>query len=352
MLYEGIIRPILFALSRNDAEEAHDLAILFAKNIQQSEALLQLIGLWYGANRNPEPAVVAGIPFPNRVGLAAGFDKQAEILPLIEALGFGFAEVGTVLPRVQHGSQRPRVFRIPGEQALINRMGFNSHGSYIVNANLRKASEFVSIPVGLSVGKMKETPNEDAVQDYIDVWGWLRAYAAYGVGNISSPNTPDLRDLQGGKYLLNFVEKLVRAEAGFAAATKKDPKPIAIKLAPDLSDYEVDESIDACEVGGARMLIVANTTLTRPLKNPSAAAAKEAGGMSGRQIYPRSRSVFLRARKRTNLPIIYVGGLDSYDKVKQVREDGADLVQLNTGLIYKGPSLVSKARRAAHRKVV
>jgi dihydroorotate dehydrogenase len=348
MLYKGLIRPILFAMSKDDAEKAHELAIRAAKKIQGNEGLLRLIALWYGANRNPEPVTVAGIPFPNRAGLAAGFDKQGEMLPLIQALGFGFAEIGTVLPHPQKGSERQRLFRIPKEEALVNRMGFNSDGKHNVACNLRAHQPHISIPIGISVGRRKETPNEEAVEDYIKAWEWLRPHAAYGVGNISSPNTAGLRDLQGGKYLFNFVDMLVSAEAKMAAKANEEPKPIAIKLAPDLSDYEIDESVDACERGGASMLIVGNTTLKRPLKTPSVAAAQEAGGMSGRQIYYRSRSVFLHARKRTSLPIIYVGGLDRYERVKQVREDGADLVQLYTGLIYKGPSLISKARRAAY----
>ncbi|HUD02447.1 MAG TPA: quinone-dependent dihydroorotate dehydrogenase [Candidatus Paceibacterota bacterium] len=342
-----IVRSILFALSQDDAEKAHTLTIQAAKIIQTQPFLLKLVAWWFEANKNPRPATVAGITFPNRMGLAAGFDKEAEIVLLLQALGFGFVEVGTVLPAVQQGNERPRLFRIPQEQAIINRMGFNSRGVHHVLSNLQQQQRRLTIPVGVSLGKMKQTLNENAVQDYIFVWTCLRRYAAYAAANISSPNTPGLRELQGSKYIERFVRELVEAERGFASQSGEQQKPMLIKLAPDLTESELRETIGACEGAGASGFIIGNTTLSRPLKEPHSPVAKEAGGLSGNPLYPLTLAKFKVARKVTKLPIIFVGGLNSKKRFEEVFKEGADLVQIYTGLIYQGPALVSAARSAA-----
>jgi dihydroorotate dehydrogenase len=318
-----------------------------AKLAQAEPHVLQLIAWWFEASKNPQPTIVAGITFPNKVGLAAGFDKNGEILPFLQALGFGFVEIGTVLPYPQKGNERPRLFRIPGEEVLINRMGFNGEGAVVVARNLERYCRTMTIPVGINFGKMKGTPNEDAVGDYINVWKRLRIYGAYGVANISSPNTPGLRELQGSKYIERFVRELVEAEHDFAGQAGEWQKPMFIKLAPDLSYSELAETIGACESAGASGFIIGNTTLDRPLKEPHSPFAKEAGGLSGNPLFHITWNKFRCTRLHTTLPIIFVGGLDSAERVKAVFDEGADLVQLYTGLIYKGPRLISTARSVA-----
>lgn len=348
-MYRSLIRPILFALSTGDAEKAHTLAIRAAKAIQAHDNVLRLVESWYRAGQDCHCATVAGIIFPNKIGLAAGFDKNAEMLPLIQAFGFGFAEIGTVLPEFQEGNPRPRLFRIPQEETIINRLGFNSKGAVEVAQNLEAVRKKIHIPIGGSVGKMKGTSNEEAVRDYIQAWCCIRPYCAYAAVNISSPNTPGLRDLQGGRYIGALVHALVAAERIKAEACREKPKPILIKIAPDLTDAELEETTGACESAGASGFIVGNTSLTRPLRKPDAKVAKEAGGLSGKPIYYLNRGKFRLARRLTRLPIIQVGGLDTPDKVRQALDDGADLVQLYTGLIYKGPWLVSRARKVMHK---
>ena len=337
MLYEATVRPILFAMSQNDAEIAHTFAVQVAKLAQAEPHILRLIAWWFKASQNPRPATVAGITFPNRVGLAAGFDKHGEILPFLQALGFGFVGIGTVLPRYQKGNDRPRLFRIPEEQALINRMGFNSRGAEAVAQNLSAHCSRIRIPIGISLGKMRETPNEDAVQDYIDTWARLRTYSAYGVGNISSPNTPGLRELQSVRYIERFARELVGAERDFANQAGEKQKPLFFKLSPDLSYHELTETIGACESAGVSGFIVGNTTTTRPHANPNSPTPKEVGGMSGRPLYYITWHMFRLARQLTKLPIMFVGGLDSEERVEEAFDRGADLIQFLSALIYKGP---------------
>ncbi|MGC9602667.1 MAG: quinone-dependent dihydroorotate dehydrogenase [Minisyncoccia bacterium] len=347
MLYERIVRPILFALSRGDAEKAHILTVLAAKLAQGEPRVLRFIAWWFQAHHNPRPATVAGIIFPNRIGLAAGFDKEAEILPFLQALGFGFIEVGTVLPWAQKGNERPRLFRIPSEQAIINRMGFNSKGADAVAHNLEQHYRGITIPMGISLGKMRETLNEDAARDYIHVWECLRTYGVYGVANVSSPNTPGLRELQGTRYIEHFVQEIVGVERGFAKQAGEQQKPMFIKLAPDLTEGEIEDTMGACESAGASGFIIGNTTLCRPLKDSYSPIAKEAGGLSGNPLYPLTLAKFRQARKRTKLPLMFVGGIDSVKRTKEVFDEGADLVQIFTALVYQGPAFISVARKVA-----
>ena len=343
-MYKTIIRPLLFALSMNDAEEAHLLAVRAIKTMQKVPAVIHFIAAWYGANHNPRPATVCGIPFPNRVGLEAGFDKQAEMLPFLQALGFGFVEEGTVLPLPQSGQGRPRLFRLPEQNALINRFGFNSDGARMVRRRLSAVRQQIRIPIGISLGKMKDTPLEEAAEDSIKVLQLLRNYGEYHVVNISSPNTPGLRELQGKRYLERLVEEIVGAEQAEASANGENPKPVFVKFAPDLTLPEIDESLEAGIGGGASGFIIGNTTLTRPLWDKDSAFAKQAGGLSGEPLYPLTLKKFRYARKKTTLPLMFAGGLMSADRVKEARDSGADLVQLMTGFIYEGPNLVSAAR--------
>ncbi|MDO8548359.1 MAG: quinone-dependent dihydroorotate dehydrogenase [bacterium] len=339
----SILNRAFNAWAKGDAEEAHILAVRCIKTIQHVPPLLLLIAWWYEANRNPKPYSFCGITIPNRVGLAGGFDKQAEMVPFIQALGFGFTEVGAILPEPQYGNPRPRLFRLQEFEALINRFGFNSQGMREVSYNLTTTVSRVRIPVFISPGKMKDTPNDRAVEDYITVWKRLRSYGAICVANISSPNTPGLRDLQRKELLEGFITRLVEAEKTEASQLSEPPKPILIKFAPDLEEKELDEIAEALVHGGASGAVLGNTTSDRPFEHEH---AKEVGGLSGEPIYKKSREKFRYLRRKLpNMPMIYVGGINSGMRARMMIEEGADLVELMTGFIYQGPRLVLDARR-------
>jgi dihydroorotate dehydrogenase len=307
----------LFAL---EPEKAHQLAL----------NALRLAGR-SGPKLHPAAAVECmGLRFPNRVGLAAGFDKNATALDGLGALGFGFVEVGTVTPRAQAGQPRPRLFRLPTANALINRLGFPNDGAAVVAARLRHR-KYRGI-VGVNIGKNASTPTERALDDYVSCLRTVRQVADYVVVNVSSPNTAGLRDLQARKYLEPLLTALL---------DERGKVPLLLKVSPDLSDSELHDIAALLKSLPLDGVIATNTTLSR---HGVSEASAQAGGMSGVPLRPLAlRTVAaLRAQLGPDFPIIGVGGIDSTDSAREMRAAGADLVQVYTGLIYKGPALIRR----------
>ena len=328
-MYE-LLRPMLFALN---PETAHGLT-LYGLGVAQRSGFAHRIA----PAPDPLPVKVLGIDFPNPVGLAAGLDKNAAHLDALGALGFGFIEVGTVTPRPQHGNPRPRLFRLPAYQALINRLGFNNAGIDALVRNV-EASAYRGV-LGINIGKNRDTPNAKAFQDY--QFCMRRAYplASYLTINISSPNTAGLRDLQEADTLRQFIGQL-REEQEALAGRHGQRKPMLLKIAPDLDEAQMDAMAAVLEEAGVDGLICTNTTLDRAAVK-GASHATEAGGLSGRPLREPALRVLSGMRERLGeaIPIIGVGGiLDGADAAERM-DQGAHLVQIYTGMIYRGPGLV------------
>ena len=326
MIYRTFIQPLLFQL---DPEQSHDLA-LTSLGIA-GPVLAQLCPPLF------EPRLsmtVAGLRFPTPVGLAAGFDKAARALWAWPALGFGFVEVGTVTGRAQPGNPRPRVFRLPGDQALINRLGFNSPGADAMAerlAALRRGRPY-PIPLAVNIGRSRAASNEQAVDDYVYSFDRLQPHADFVVVNVSSPNTPGLRQLQMRDAIVPLLDALT------ARNRTLGEKPVFVKIAPDLTDAELDEVVEA--IGGrAHGIVATNTTLRRDgLANP---AREEAGGLSGRPLHAQAVRIVGRLRRLTGgrLPIIGVGGIFTAEDAYAMIKAGASLVELYTGFVFGGPAL-------------
>jgi dihydroorotate dehydrogenase len=290
---------------------------------------------------NPSPVQFAGLEFPNPVGLAAGFDKDAKHLDIFEALGFGHVEVGTVTPRPQSGNPKPRLFRLVKDRAIINRMGFNNEGMEAMAGRLenRKRGQML---LGINIGKNKDTPNEQAVDDYLLCFRRLYRFADYMVVNVSSPNTPGLRALQDKEPLTLLLRSLMNERAQLTEGEQR-PKPLLLKIAPDLSDEQLNE-IAALSIGtGIDGLVVNNTTLSRQgLRTPvKTIESIGAGGLSGAPLTKRADEVllYLQSRLPESFPMIGVGGIMTADDAHKRRASGAQLIQLYTGFIYGGPEL-------------
>lgn len=286
-----------------------------------------------------------GIDFPHRVGLAAGLDKDGRALRAWPLVGFGFVEVGTVTAFAQPGNPRPRLFRLPADEAVINRMGFNNDGSAALAARLERLGP-LPVPLGISIGKSKITPVESAVDDYLMSLRRLHRFADYVAVNVSSPNTPGLRSLQGTDALRRLVDALIDTSSRLAADDGRDV-PLVVKVAPDLTDSAVHELVDVCLEHGVRGVIAANTTVDRSILTTAGTVASEVGGLSGRPLLPRALEVVRAVREHAGrrLAVIGVGGIRSADDARRMVEAGADLVQLYTGLIYEGPGVLRAIRR-------
>ncbi len=281
---------------------------------------------------------VFGLDFPNPVGLAAGLDKDAVAFEQFGDLGFGFVEIGTVTPKPQPGNDKPRLFRLVKDEALINRMGFNNHGVKAAAERLKKRTNKRLI-IGGNIGKNKTTPNENAVDDYVVCFNELYEVVDYFVVNVSSPNTPNLRDLQEKEPLMNLLNTLQNLNQ-----TKSKPKPILLKIAPDLSDTQLDDIIDIVKQTKIAGVIATNTTISRSgLTYPEAEiSAIGMGGLSGKPLTKRSTEVirYLKQKSGNAFPVIGVGGIHSAKDALEKLDAGADLIQLYTGFIYEGPQLI------------
>jgi len=328
----ALARPFLFCL---DAERAHDLGLVSIETAYRTgfNALL-------AARPKPLPLDVFGIRFDNPVGLAAGLDKNGAHIDALAALGFGFVEVGTTTPRPQAGNPKPRMFRLPEREAVINRLGFNNEGVDALVRNAERA-KFAG-PLGINIGKNKDTPNERAVDDYLVCLERVYARASYVTINISSPNTQGLRDLQEEETLKRFVGTLRDAQEKLAARHGAR-KPMLLKIAPDLADGELDGVADVLLASGIDGLICTNTTIDRA---PVAGVrhADESGGLSGRPLFEKSTAVLRGMAKRLGgrIPLVGVGGIVEGKDAAAKIEAGASLVQFYTGMVYRGPALIGE----------
>ena len=340
LLPYAFARPFLFGL---DPEAAHDLALDSMARLQNTPAQC----LWQQA-RVADPVVVAGLNFPNRVGLAAGMDKNGRCIDGLGAMGFGFIEVGTVTPLAQPGNPKPRMFRLPQKRALINRLGFNNGGLEAFLANVQKSRSFRRAGgiVGLNIGKNAATPIERAVDDYLTGLAGVYPHADYVTINISSPNTKNLRALQSDEALGALLQAL-NTRKGELAQQHGKAVPMFVKIAPDLDEAQV--GVIAATLAQHRMdgVIATNTTIDRAAVK-GLQHAEEAGGLSGQPVFEASNRVIrlLRAALGPAYPIIGVGGVMSGADARAKRQAGADLVQIYTGLIYRGPGLVNEAAHA------
>ncbi|MEW5891839.1 MAG: quinone-dependent dihydroorotate dehydrogenase [Pseudomonadota bacterium] len=336
MDFYPLLRPLLFGF---DAETAHNLT-LGALKIARASGLLGLITQPVPAG----PRRVMGLDFPNPVGLAAGLDKNGECIDAWAALGFGFIEIGTVTPRPQPGNAKPRLFRLPRAQAIINRMGFNNAGIDVLLDNVRRAN-YRGI-LGINIGKNFDTPMENAVDDYLI--GLRKAYpaASYVTVNISSPNTKNLRDLQQGDELHHLLAAL-KAEQAHLADQHGKYTPIAVKIAPDLEPEQIREMAALFRRHQIDAIIATNTTLSRQGVE-GLPHADEAGGLSGLPVRERSTAVLAALQRELagEIPLIGVGGILSGDDALAKVTAGASLVQLYSGLIYRGPALIAECARA------
>jgi dihydroorotate dehydrogenase len=336
MLYE-LARPFLFAF---DAETAHDLTLA---GLRTAHALHLPVACTAPAG---EPVRVMGLDFPNRVGLAAGLDKNGECIEGLAALGFGHIEIGTVTPRPQAGNPKPRLFRLPLRQAIINRMGFNNHGVDALVANVKR-SAYKGI-LGINIGKNFDTPIERAVDDYLACLRKVYANASYVTVNISSPNTKNLRLLQGESELDGLLGPLKREQEALAQQHGRYV-PLALKIAPDLDEAQILTIADALKRHRIDAAIATNTTLSREGVE-HLAYADEAGGLSGAPVFEKATSVLgaLSGHLGNEIPLIGVGGVMDGQSARAKLEAGAQLVQIYTGLIYRGPALVKEAVAATN----
>lgn len=343
-LYSHAVKPALFRL---DPERAHEFGV-------DAMALLgrlpPLCGLLEWVNQLPpalhRPVACLGLQFPNAVGLAAGFDKNGRAWPAAAALGFGHVEIGTVTFHAQPGNPRPRAFRYPAEEAVINRMGFNNEGAAALAARLAKlpAPGRRPIPLGINLGKSKVASLDKATEDYLGSFRLLADHADYLVVNVSSPNTPGLRELQDAAWLQPLLAALV-AENMARTAAGKPRRPLLLKIAPDLSFPQIDAALGVIAALKLDGIIATNTTLARP---GALAAVNEPGGLSGAPVRRRSTEIINYISRATNgrLPIIGVGGIMDEAAAAEKLDAGATLVQLYTGLIYRGPFFAAEVARA------
>lgn len=337
----GLTRPFLFGL---DPEAAHELTLGSIARLQNTPAQC----LW-SQTRVDDPVTLAGLRFPNRIGLAAGLDKNGRCIDGLGAMGFGFIEVGTVTPKAQPGNPRPRMFRLPQADALINRLGFNNEGLDVFLANVQRARSFRAAGgmLGLNIGKNAATPIERAVDDYLLGLEGVFPLADYVTVNISSPNTQNLRSLQSDEALDALLGALVGRKAELAARHGGRHVPMFLKIAPDLDEAQIGVIAATLTHHGLDGVIATNTTIARDAVQ-GLPDAEQAGGLSGAPVREASNRVIraLRARLGPAFPIIGVGGVMSGADARAKREAGADLVQVYTGLIYRGPALVPEAAAA------
>ncbi|REJ61863.1 MAG: quinone-dependent dihydroorotate dehydrogenase [Bacteroidetes bacterium] len=337
-MYKGLIRPLLFLMN---AEQAHHFTFKTLKVLFQIPGVKAITSLFFGSLKGREKQVM-GLHFKNPVGLAAGFDKDAKLYNELSAFGFGFIEVGTLTPKPQDGNPKPRLFRIVEDEAVINRMGFNNGG--LDAAALRLAKKKTDIIIGGNIGKNKVTPNDVATSDYIKGVEALHDVVDYFVVNVSSPNTPNLRELQE-KEPLKALLKEVKAKNEALGA-----KPLMLKIAPDLTNGQLDDIVGIVNELKLSGVVATNTTISRAgLKaSQEKVAAMGAGGLSGKILRERSTEVvrYLRNKLSADIAIVAVGGIFTGKDAKEKLDAGADLVQVWTGFLYEGPAMVRRMLRS------
>ena len=333
-MYKKILRPLLFRLP---PERAHHVTFSLLRFLFYIPFVRSIFYLLYHKSHPSLEREVFGLRFKNPVGLAAGFDKDGKLFNQLGFMGFGFVELGTVTPLPQKGNAQPRLFRLPGDKALINRMGFNNEGVDKLYKRLRR--KYAPVLIGGNIGKNKDTPNAHAVEDYLICFEKLYDEVDYFAVNVSSPNTPNLRELQDKEPLTRILKALRDA-----ALRRSYYKPIVLKIAPDLTDGQLDDIVDIVRETGIDGVIAGNTTISREGLNSGAALLETcgAGGLSGAPLRVRSTEVIRYLHKRSGgaFPIIGVGGIHSPEDAMEKLEAGASLVQVYTGYVYEGPGLV------------
>jgi dihydroorotate dehydrogenase len=339
-MYRFFLRPLLFLFS---PESIHHTTFRILKFIGYLPGALALTRALFAQKNQRLERKILGLTFPNPVGLAAGFDKDALLIDELAAFGFGFIEIGTLTPKPQPGNDKPRLFRLPADQAIINRMGFNNKGAE--GAVKRLQNRKSKIIVGGNIGKNKVTPNEKAFEDYAQCFETLYPYVDYFVVNVSSPNTPNLRELQEKeplKKLLNSVQALNQL--------KERPKPILLKIAPDLNEDQLHDVVEILLETKTDGVIATNTTISREglVTSDEIISAIGNGGLSGKPLTKRATELilFLRSKLGKDFPIIGVGGIMTPEDAIEKLKAGADLVQIYTGFIYEGPGFVKRINRA------
>jgi dihydroorotate dehydrogenase len=332
-LYERLVRPLLFSL---DAEAAHHFTIASLRRASHFDFALRVLKRFAPPSK---PKTLFGVTFPNPVGLAAGLDKNGVALPAWAALGFGFIEIGTVTAMAQPGNPKPRIFRLPEQKGLINRLGFNNDGADAIAARLRglrESGRWPAVPVGINIGKSRTTPLERVTDDYLHSFRLLRDFADYITLNVSSPNTPGLRELQEPTALSRLLHA-IHGEPGPVA------KPIVVKISPDLSPAELEAMLATCEENGVAGVIATNTTLDH-----SAVPRKldEQGGLSGAPLRQKSTALVRSISANSKIPLIASGGICDAESAREKFDAGAHLLQLYTGFVYRGPSLLREIMEA------
>lgn len=326
-LFKKLLRPMLFRL---DAETAHETAMTFLRGGLGSEAAQSLAYRRYGYEF-PYAIERFGLKFKNPIGVAAGFDKNARVVNQLASLGFGFVEVGTVTLRPQRGNEKPRMFRLPKDEALINRLGFNNDGAEAVAERLSTLKR--KCVVGVNIGKNKDVPNEEAVENYLGTLDLVHQHADYIAVNISSPNTPNLRELQRVESLEELLGSLQKRNRELGL------KPLLVKIAPDLDEASIEAAVDVCQRHQAAGMIATNTTVSRDLLRTQGVSEFGPGGLSGRPVFEVSNQVISKIFRYTNgsMPVIGVGGVFSGETAMEKIASGACLVQAYTGFVYGGP---------------
>lgn len=338
-MYKTVVKPILF---RNDPEVIHYKVFNWLNLLLNNRFSKSLAKSFYQVEHLQLEKELFGLKFPNPIGLAAGFDKDAKLYEELACLGFGFIEVGTVTPKPQDGNPKPRLFRLPEDEALINRMGFNNGGvdEMIERLKNRNPNQII----GGNIGKNKVTPNNEAINDYVICFEKLFDYVDYFVVNVSSPNTPNLRELQDKEPLTKLLQTLQDKNNA-----KQKRKSILLKIAPDLTDEQLDDIVDIVITTKIDGVIATNTTIDRSsLKTTEAEVSKiGAGGLSGKPVRKRATEVvkYLATQSNKSFPIVAVGGVYTAEDAIEKIEAGADLVQIYTGFIYEGPSMVKRINK-------
>ena len=339
-MYKKIILPVLFLI---DPEKVHNIIFSSIKILFKFPFVKFLVSKFYIIDDSRLEKSLFGIKFKNPVGLAAGFDKNAQLYEELTSFGFGFIEIGTVTPKPQSGNPKKRLFRLVEDSAIINRMGFNNIGVEEVIENLKKNK---STLIGGNIGKNKITPNYLAIDDYVTSFNMLFDFVDYFVVNVSSPNTPNLRDLQEKEPLTKLINSLISINRN-----KKKPKPILLKIAPDLNNNQLLDIISIVKDTGLDGVIATNTTINR--NNLKSVNKNELGGLSGKPLTSRSTEVIKFISKNSNktIPIIGVGGINSVADALEKFDAGADLIQIYTGFIYEGPNLIRSINKALLNRV-
>jgi dihydroorotate dehydrogenase len=366
MLFKALVRPVLFRLSASDPEKAHHWIMKRLTFASHYPVLLKIIEAASAYKASTLERDVFGVHFPNPVGLAAGFDKNGIALPALAALGFGFIEAGTVTRYEQTGNERPRISRLSHNHALINRMGFPNDGADSIHERLVKLPR-PAIPIGWSIGKSKITPQEEAIDDYLYSLRKLYNFSSFFVVNVSSPNTPGLRKLQDKEPLDRLLQAVVQEVEALGGGRKHNlspqretGKPVLVKIAPDLSQGQIDDVIEVCLQRNIRGIIATNTTLSHAglrtvgmgrlqgfSRSPIFPISLPPGGLSGRPLHPRAVEVvdYLCKTLDGKIPVIGVGGIFGPDDAMRMFDAGASLIQIYTSFIYEGPGVVRKINK-------